>query len=468
VVARARRAIAAGALASLALTACGGSTRHPVDPGAHTATVAALVPSAATVVSTPTTPVTTATVPVPRTVTVPRTVPTADPRSPALRHLQAVLVHAINAEGQQTGLLVYDMTGKQTLFSLRAGVGRPPASVEKIYTTIAATTLLGPEAELHTIVLGSGHLAAHGVWRGSLYLRGDGDPTFGDGGFNRAYEDGYGPTAAQLIAQLKADGIKRVSGKVIADETRFDTDRGGPATANQPDVPDYGGQLSALVFDHGSVAKGLTPATFAAHELAITMRAEGVKAWASTKAGKTPPSARQLAVVVSPPLSVLLRLMDVPSDDLIADLLTKQLGFHFTGHGTLAAGAAQIRSVLSDTYQLEPKIYDGSGLDKADRSSPQQIVALLREVWQTPPGEVLAAALPVVGRSGTVQTLGLHTPAAGNCIAKTGTLNDVTNLAGYCNAIGGHELAFAIFIDGPGNWQALTAISHLVGAIASY
>jgi D-alanyl-D-alanine carboxypeptidase len=53
-------------------------------------------------------------------------------------------------------------------------------------------------------------------------------------------------------------------------------------------------------------------------------------------------------------------------------------------------------------------------------------------------------------------------------MAKTGTLNFVTNLAGYCNAHGGHELAFALFIDGPSNADAMKLLGRMVGAIATY
>ena len=68
-----------------------------------------------------------------------------------------------------------------------------------------------------------------------------------------------------------------------------------------------------------------------------------------------------------------------------------------------------------------------------------------------------------------MRTIGLKTAAVGRCIAKTGTLDNVTNLAGYCRAAGGHVLVFAVFIDGPGNWtMALEAINHLVGAVAAY
>ena len=80
----------------------------------------------------------------------------------------------------------------------------------------------------------------------------------------------------------------------------------------------------------------------------------------------------------------------------------------------------------------------------------------------------LAASLPTVGVQGTVQTIGLKTAAQGRCIAKTGTLNGVSNLAGYCRARGKHELAFALLIDGPPNWVALALESNMVASIARY
>jgi D-alanyl-D-alanine carboxypeptidase/D-alanyl-D-alanine-endopeptidase (penicillin-binding protein 4) len=385
-----------------------------------------------------------------------------------LRHLQAQVVRALRRSGPAVGVLVEDLASGQVLFSRNANVARPPASVEKLYTSVAVLQLLGENARLHTDVLGTGALGPGGVWHGDLYLRGGGDPTLGDGTFNRVYEDGEGPTAAQLVAQLHADGIKRVAGYLVSDESLFDADRGGPATGNRADLPDYGGQLSALVYDHGATAKGYTPATFAANELAMTARSEGIGLFASGRSARTPAGARLLATVSSPPMSVLLKLMDVPSDDLFAELLTKQLGARFAHLGTLAAGASVIRQVLASRYDLHPRVFDGSGLDRADRSSPAEVVALLRDVWRTSVGGELADELPVVGESGTVQGLGLHTAAQGHCAAKTGTLDYVTNLAGICAARGGHMLAFALMIDGPGNWQALASIGSAVGAIAAY
>ncbi len=395
------------------------------------------------------------------------TAPSPPAVDPELTRLRQQLTSAFNKAGPDSGALVYDLTDQRTLFSLRPDQGRPPASVEKLYTTVALLLGLGPNARLTTKVLGAGHLGPGGVWQGNLYLVGGGDPTFGDGAFNRAWEQGYGPTANQLVEQLVRAGIKRVSGWVIGDDALFDNLRGGPATGYAPDVPDFGGQLSALTYDHGSTFKKLGPGAFAAKELVLTMHGAGIGARPLNRTLPAPAGALPLASVHSPPLSVMLKLMDVPSDDFFAEMLTKQLGLRFGSGGSIAAGAAAISQTI-DAFGLHPSIVDGSGLSRSDRSSPGQVVDLLRVMWNTSIGRALAASLPVVGVSGTVQRIAANTVAQGRCVAKTGTLDYVTNLAGYCTARDHHVLAFALMIDGPGNWTGYQLLSQMVPAIARY
>jgi serine-type D-Ala-D-Ala carboxypeptidase/endopeptidase (penicillin-binding protein 4) len=408
--------------------------------------------------------------PVPHSASVPATTPiTARPLAvpPELIRMRASLSSLLGKAGPDSGALVYDLTTKQTLFAVRPNVGRPPASVEKLYTTVALLSELGANARLATSVLGAGHLGPGGVWHGDLYLHGGGDPTLGDGGFNRDWEQGFGPTANQIVGQLTEQGIRTVTGHVIGDGRLFDSLRGGPATAYGPDIPDFGGQLAGLTYDHGSTSKGLSPPAFAAKELVLTMHGAHIKARAAKRTGPAPSGTQPLATVESPPLSVLLRLMDVPSDDFFAEMLTKQLGVRFGSGGSIQAGAQVISEVIA-SFGLDPRIVDGSGLSRDDRSSPSQVVALLRKMWNTPIGHTLAASLPVVGVNGTVQRIAAHTVAQGRCMAKTGTLNYVTNLAGYCTARNHHVLAFALMMDGPGNWTAIQLLNRMVPAIARY
>ncbi len=433
------RAAVLWGLAGIALAGCGGAPRHPHKAAGSVSRVPVPAPSAP-----------------------------AAPKPPTARdRLTSALGAVLRSAGGSSGAVVYDITAGRTLVSARAAVNRPPASVEKLYTSLAALNDLGPRGELQTEVLGSGHLGPGGVWHGNLYVRGGGDPTFGDGGFNQVWEEGYGPTAEQVVAQLAHSGIRRVTGWVIGDASLFDSRRGVPSSGYAPDVPDLGGQLAALTYDHGATSGTLSPAAFAVHELVLTMRGAGIKARASRRPGVAPPGAGPLASVSSPPMSILLKLTDVPSDDFFAEMLTKQLGVRFGGAGTTFAGAAVITQAMA-RLGLTPAIVDGSGLSRQDQTSPLQVVELLRAVWGTANGKALLAALPVVGVSGTVRRIGQGTPAHGRCQAKTGTLDNVTNLAGYCHSRGGHELAFAFFIDGPSNTQGTLLLGRMVGAIARY
>jgi D-alanyl-D-alanine carboxypeptidase/D-alanyl-D-alanine-endopeptidase (penicillin-binding protein 4) len=392
----------------------------------------------------------------------------AAPRLPAAEvQLQRSLSAVLRGAGPDSGAVVYDISAGKQVFSMRANVKRPPASVEKLYTSVAVLTEFSPGTRIHTSVLGAGHLGPGGVWHGDLYLRGGGDPTLGDGRFNRVWEQGYGPTAVELVHQLAALGIRHLTGSVIGDPSLFDGVRGGPSTGGAPDIPDLGGELSALTYDHGATTGKLSPGAFAAKELVLTMRGAHIRATAATDTRTAPSGSRKLATVASPPMSVLVRLMDVPSDDFFAEMLTKLLGARVGTGGTTLAGAQVVAGAVAG-YGVHPKIVDGSGLSRSDASSPLETAALLRSVYLTPTGKILRDSLPVVGVNGTTRRIGVKTAARGNCVAKTGTLNYVTNLAGYCHAQGGHQLAFAIFLDGPSNETSIQLLTRMVGPIARY
>ncbi|HET9104447.1 MAG TPA: D-alanyl-D-alanine carboxypeptidase [Solirubrobacteraceae bacterium] len=388
-------------------------------------------------------------------------------RTAADARLAAALNRSLAHAGPATGALVYDLGAQHVVYARRPDIARPPASVEKLYTTVAVLRVLGPDARLHTTVMGTGHQVGSS-WHGDLYLRGGGDPTFGDAGFVRSYYQGQGATVQALIAQLRSRGIRRVTGKVYADESMFDRRRGGLLTGYATDTPDFLGQLSALDFNHGSALKRLGPARFAVKQFVLDLRATGIRATVAKATAATPPGAVTLASTDSPPIGTMTREMDVPSDDLFAELFAKQLGYLFGGGGTISDGAAVIRGTISAAFGLHPVVLDGSGLSRDDRSSPADVVDLLRDVWHTAIGRLLYASLPRIGLEGTVKYLAAGTAAQGRCRAKTGTLNDVTNLAGYCQTPSGRDLAFALMLDGPSNASAITLEARMVAAIARY
>jgi serine-type D-Ala-D-Ala carboxypeptidase/endopeptidase (penicillin-binding protein 4) len=59
------------------------------------------------------------------------------------------------------------------------------------------------------------------------------------------------------------------------------------------------------------------------------------------------------------------------------------------------------------------------------------------------------------------------TVAQGRCRAKTGTLNGVSNLAGYCRSRSGARTAFAILMSGS-VWYAHPLQNKMAAALARY
>ena len=193
--------------------------------------------------------------------------------------LQADLGHQLELAGSPSGAYVYDLTAKQALFSKRATTLRPPASVEKLYTAATALLRIGASARLTTTVLGAGRLAPGGVWEGSLYLRGGGDPTFGSTSFIRSHYGGQGASVSALVAQLVGvDGIHDVTGSIEGDESYLDSRRGEPSSGYAPD-PFLEGTLSGLAFNRGTTGTKRgphAPATYAARQLWGALKDGGV------------------------------------------------------------------------------------------------------------------------------------------------------------------------------------------------
>lgn len=366
---------------------------------------------------------------------------------PPQRALQRSLTQSMARVGSSAGAYVLDLSTGQVLFAEAPNTGRLPASLEKIYTTSTALLRLGPTQTFATSILGVGSRDPSGVWDGTLYLRGGGDPTFGAVGFDRLWY-GTGATMRTLIGGLlKANGLTAVQGRIVGDESYFDSRRGTPATGfgRSSDVE---GELSALAYDRGfanihGTAFQTRPALFAAQQLAGGLRAFGVKLIGPhfpISTGRTPSDATVLASVQSPPISTLIALTNTPSDNYLAETLLKDIGARLGGAGTTAAGVSVVRSELLSEFGISPRLNDGSGLSRSDSTTPKQVVTVLQSMADN---SAFVDSLAVGGETGTLQDEMNHTLAQGNCRGKTGTLHDVANLAGYCTARDGHTLAFA-------------------------
>ena len=394
----------------------------------------------------------------------------------AARSLSRALRGDMRRIGGHSGALVVDLSTGARLFAENATVGRLPASVQKLYTTTTVLDRFGPSARLRTTIWGEGHLGPQGVWHGTLYLRGGGDPTFGSASFDRTAYGGSGATVERLVSNLiGATGITGLDGTIVADASYFDF---LPSTAESNYRPDIymTGELSALAFDRGFANFSGTeyqahPAVYAADALASALRSAGVSVPRRTaiRTGRVPTGsqARLLAEVRSPSIARLLALTNTPSDNFLAEMLLKGLGAGFGAGGTTAAGVAVVRSEMANVFGIHPEFNDGSGLSYADSTTPQQVVTLLQAMAGD---QVFRHSLAVGGQTGTLEYEMRGTAAQGRCQGKTGTLQSVASLAGYCLARDGHTLAFAILANSVSNPDAVHAIegNDMAPVLANY
>jgi len=330
------------------------------------------------------------------------------------------LAAVLAAARAETGAEVVDLATGRTLFAENDAVPLAPASNEKLALTYAALRTLGPWFRLHTDVLGEGRLVG-GVWRGDLVLKGYGDPTLTHWGLRA------------LAVRLRALGIRRVTGGLVADESYFDRERAGPgwkpSFASEESAP-----LSALTVDRDWYVDHTTrrPALAAALLFQRALARAGIRVDGRVRvlgAGGFP-----LASVYSPPLAEILRFMDTESDNFTAELLLKQLGAVLRGDGSTAAGASVVAETLAaDGVPMTGiEIADGSGLSSLDRLTPRALASILELAWNDRELRAyLVDALAVAGRTGTLKHRLRRPPARGNVHAKTGTTDLASALSGY-------------------------------------
>jgi D-alanyl-D-alanine carboxypeptidase/D-alanyl-D-alanine-endopeptidase (penicillin-binding protein 4) len=382
--------------------------------------------------------------------------------------LSSRLASEMRAAGRFSGARVVNLTDGRPVFRWRQSTPRTLASNTKLFTTAASLARFGTEGTLGTEVLGRGQLEEDGVWRGDLYLRGGGDPTFGSSGFTRrAY--GSRATVDALAAALDELGVRRVSGRVVGDESRFDSLRGGPDSGYGTSI--WVGPLSALAYNRGLADEHgrsfqTNPPLFAAARLDHALERRGVRVQRAPAVGRTPAGSEVLASVDSPPMERLVRITNKGSDNFFAEMLLKGLARQASGRGT-TAGGARLVARFARRLGAPAHLVDGSGLSRANRASPARVVRLLSAMEDRDEFDAFLDSLPIAGRDGTLRDRIRGGPAHDRCSAKTGTLSNVSVLSGYCESRSGDLYAFSILMNAVYPVGARRIQDRMVQAIAA-
>ncbi|MDQ6910441.1 MAG: D-alanyl-D-alanine carboxypeptidase/D-alanyl-D-alanine-endopeptidase, partial [Actinomycetota bacterium] len=359
---------------------------------------------------------------------------------------------ALGGATDQSCLSVRDTHGR-TLYTKNSGSPLIPASNLKLLTATAALDRLGAEFRYTTELKAPAAPGPDGAIGGDLWLVGSGDPLLGTADF--AAVAGYQrrprlTTSLEALAdKAVAAGLRRVDGRIVGDETRYDAQRYVPTWSPTYIRDSEVGPLSALTVNGGfvrwdpPVLAAPDPPANAASVLTGLLRARGVTIAGDGASGRAAEGSVTVAALSSPPVIDILGVMLRESDNTAAELIVKELGTRFGGSGTTAAGVEVIRGAIGSLGAPTTGFaaVDGSGLDRSDRVSCDLLQATLAKSGDQGP---IGRDLPTAGRDGTLAKRFVGTPAAGRVRAKTGSLRGVIGLSGWVTADGGRLVQFSL------------------------
>jgi serine-type D-Ala-D-Ala carboxypeptidase/endopeptidase (penicillin-binding protein 4) len=335
------------------------------------------------------------------------------------------------------------------------------ASTQKLLTATGLLLARGPEARLETRAVAAAPPRG-GVVAGDLFVVGGGDAALGMPAWSRDAPDPRDRVVHDvdgLVDAIVAAGVTRIDGSVVGDGSRYDSERYNPAWPQRFIDQDAIGPIGGLMVNDGFAAfspaqsaaatvPGPDPAADAARVVTDRLRAKGVAVVGAPRAGRTPGSGTEVASLASPPVSQIVAEMLTYSDNETAEAALKEIGVATSGNGSAAAGKAALTELLTDAGVAVDGVglVDGSGLSNHGRLTCRTLADLL-----TLPeaGPALRDGLAVAGETGTLADRWRGTQVAGRLRAKTGSLRNVTALAGEVEPLAGGSVTFAYVANVP-------------------
>lgn len=158
-----------------------------------------------------------------------------------------------------------------------------------------------------------------------------------------------------------------------------------------------------------------------------------------------------IAEIKSKPLSDLIEYMLQRSNNLYADAIAKNTAAeYYSLPATYSRTARALRSILSQYADIDLShayIVDGSGLSSHNLLTAGELLEILAYIKAHDKELDLISKLPVAGKSGTLHWRGstINAPLKLNVMAKTGTLQNISNLAGFVRTQSGFLAPFVMF-----------------------
>lgn len=352
--------------------------------------------------------------------------------------------------GGTLGAMVYRVRDSQVVWSHQSDTRMLPASVQKLWAAGAGLSELGPGFRWRTTLWAQGRIEG-GILTGNLVLEGGGDPTLGSA-------DGPGLMGvANAVAKL---GIREVRGNLVALDS---------LVGRGHDAWPQGWTISSSRDGYGSPVLGLNWSQNRMGNRAILEpRPEALKAlrkalWLKKVAVTGTDTTVKVRGDSIGPRRDWIRVGTVPSprlDDVVRVCLRESVN-PYAEAIVLGLGLGRNRLLPRDAGRkrlqewaarkgFEPSrmvLDDGSGLSRYNLVSARLLAKMLAADLGGPTGERLVDFMPR-GGSGTMRRRFKELPDPSVVVAKTGTLDGVSNLAGILVRPDRDTLSFAFLCSG--------------------
>lgn len=399
----------------------------------------------------------------------------------------------------------------EILYERNADLSMNPASTMKLVTSAAALAKLGPDHRFTTRVLVTGSRKSgrygSGVLAGDLVLQGGGDPVLETPHLEKLADAVRAAGIRKVTGGLRVDDHRydaerlgigwswddepyyynpqisalSVNRNILTVDIRPGRTVGAPALVElrplagymavgaRPKTIETGGDTKIEVTRTrgrntlrvtGTIplagepvrAREVTmedPAAFAGALFKKLLADRGVRVVGPVVRGATPAGARGVASHQSITLSEILPLLNKPSDNLIAEMLLKEIGFVCKNSGDVYKGSEVVEQWLRDIGIVTTgvRMNDGSGLSRMDLVTARVLSDLLVKIETMPWKDAFVRSLAISGVDGTLKNRFKGTAAEKNLHGKTGTLAHITALAGYLTTVRGERLAFSMLVN---------------------
>ncbi len=425
-------------------------------------------------------------------------------------------------------VFVQEVGAQAPLLAHNADIPRNPASTMKILTTYAALELLGPAYTWHTKAYATGSLRDN-VLDGDLVIEGGGDPFmtadrwwgfvnavrqagvdrikgdivldtsyFAPQDDDRAAFDNRPYRVYNVVPDALTVNFQSVNVSVAPDaaanqahvrvypwpanlavdnELRLERGcRGSRRVVIASPDGQAGNRLSlAGLYGSGCAPIGVQRAVMRSPDFAYgTFRSfwqqSGGTIDGGMKLATVPADARLLTTFDSLSLAEVIRLVNKFSSNVMARTLLLTLAAEKAGRpGTTGNGQRVIAEFLAERGISMPGlvIENGSGLSRISRVTAAGLGAVLLDAWRSPYSAEFKASLPLAAVDGTLRRRFRTGGMEGRVRMKTGSLEDVSALAGYVSSVSGRNYAAVIIVnhagadDGPGDAVQTAVVNWL-------